>query len=64
MYKEIYSNKERGLIVLTSDNVYLRQLKLSDAENLLQLLVENKEFFEPVSPNCSSNYYGIAKQNI
>ncbi|MEC0343729.1 GNAT family N-acetyltransferase [Peribacillus frigoritolerans] len=48
--------------MLTSDNVYLRQLKLSDAENLLQLLVENKEFFEPFSPNRSSNYYSLEKQ--
>ena len=62
MYNEIYSIKERGLILLTSDNVYLRQLKLSDAENLLQLLVENKEFFEPFSPNRSSNYYSLEKQ--
>ncbi|MGM9957518.1 MAG: GNAT family N-acetyltransferase [Peribacillus sp.] len=48
--------------MLSSKNIYVRQLTLSDAENLLQLLVENKEFFEPFSTNRSSNYYSLEKQ--
>lgn len=49
-------------MVLTGENVYLRQLELSDSEDLLQFVVENKEFFEPFSPSHSANYYTLEKQ--
>ncbi len=48
--------------MFSSEIVYLKELKLSDAENLLQLLVENKGFFEPFSIKRPSNYYSLEKQ--
>ena len=48
--------------MLTGEKVYLRHLELSDAEHLLQFVVENKEFFEPFSPSHSANYYTLEKQ--
>lgn len=62
VYNEINSIKGSGVIVLSSKNIYVRKLTLSDAENVLQLLVENKEFFEPFSTDHPSNYYSLEKQ--
>lgn len=48
--------------MFSSETVYLKELNLSDAENSLQLLVENKDFFEPFSIKRPSNYYSLEKQ--
>lgn len=48
--------------MLYGENVFLKQLSLSDAEKLLQILVENKDFFEPFSTNRPSTYYSLEKQ--
>ena len=48
--------------MLSSKNIYVRQLILSDAENLLKLLIENKPFFEPFSTDHPANYYSLEKQ--
>ncbi|MGE7602329.1 GNAT family N-acetyltransferase [Peribacillus sp. NPDC097675] len=48
--------------MLSSNHIYIRPLILSDAENLLQLLVENKQFFEPFSIDQPATYYTLEKQ--
>ena len=48
--------------MLSGKNVYLRLLTLTDAEDLLKLEVENKEFFESFSPERSDDYYSLEKQ--
>ncbi|TQR19726.1 GNAT family N-acetyltransferase [Psychrobacillus vulpis] len=48
--------------MLKSKNIYLRQLKISDANELLDLLKKNQSFFEKYSINRPTNYWTIETQ--
>ncbi len=48
--------------MLKSENIYLRAFILLDAEKLLQLQIENKDFFEQYSMNRPTNFYSLEHQ--
>ena len=48
--------------MLTSNLIYIRPLEPADAHDLLQLQMDNKEFFETYSPPRSDDYYTIQAQ--
>lgn len=43
--------------MLNSENIYLRGFILLDAEKLLQLQIENKDFFKQYSMNRPTNIF-------
>lgn len=49
--------------MLKGNQIYLRPLEQSDAENNLQLQLANREFFETYSMTRIENYYSIEGQN-
>lgn len=47
---------------LSGQNIYIRQLNIDDAEDLLQLQVENKDFFEKYAMERSPDFYTLESQ--
>lgn len=47
---------------LSGQNVYIRLLNVDDAEEMLQLLVENKEFFQKYAMERTGDFYTLESQ--
>lgn len=50
------------MLMLVSENIYLRPFVTEDREELLGLLIENRDFFEKFSMDRSEDYYTIESQ--
>ncbi|KHF39265.1 GNAT family N-acetyltransferase [Halalkalibacter okhensis] len=48
--------------MLSSTNIFLRPFHVTDANDLLQLQLQNKEFFEPFAMVRSDTYYTLIQQ--
>ncbi|MBY6036601.1 GNAT family N-acetyltransferase [Fictibacillus nanhaiensis] len=48
--------------MLSGQNIYIRLLHVDDAEEMLQLLVENKEFFQKFAMERSADFYTLESQ--